>query len=37
MFTKLELGVSDAASLFGAGRYTCGDVRVMSRLYVKIG
>ena len=33
---NLELGVSEAASLFGAGRYTCEDIRVMSRLYVKV-
>jgi hypothetical protein len=39
LFAMPELGVSEAASLFGAlfgaGRYTCGEIRVMSRLYVK--
>jgi hypothetical protein len=35
LFAMPELGLSEAASLFGAGRYTCEDIRVMSRLYVK--
>jgi hypothetical protein len=35
LFAMPELGVSEAASLFGAGRYTCGEIRVMTRLYVK--